>query len=137
VDADTDLPLLATPLPALDTTILAALQELSESTGPDFLSQLIADFVQDTTASLEALQAAVHAGNAETLAQVAHSLKGSSASIGALGMADLCATLQALGRRGAVTEAAPLVEQLVGEFSRVRHTYTTAATSLSAGVPSL
>jgi CheY-like chemotaxis protein/HPt (histidine-containing phosphotransfer) domain-containing protein len=137
VDTDAGPSLPPTPLPALDSTILATLQELSESTGPDFLSQLIADFVQDTTASLEALWVAVRAGNAEALAQVAHALKGSSASIGALGMADLCAALQVLGQHGAVMEAAPLVEQLVDEFSRVRHTYTTAATSWSSGVSNL
>lgn len=137
VDADAGLSLLATPPPALDAGLLAALQELGESIGPDSLSELMAHFVQDTTASLDALRVATRTGNAEALARVAHSLKGSSATIGALGMADLCATLQALGRRGAITEAAPCVEQLSCEFIRVRHTCTAIATPLSSEVLSL
>lgn len=133
---DTDAgPSLPTPPPAaLDAALLIALQELSDGTGPDFLGELIAHFLQDTTASLEALRGATHTGNAEALARVAQALKGSCASIGALRMADLCATLQALGRRGAVTEAAPVVEQLTGEFIHVRYTCMAVATPLSSKV---
>jgi signal transduction histidine kinase/CheY-like chemotaxis protein/HPt (histidine-containing phosphotransfer) domain-containing protein len=106
--------------PALDAKTFAALKELSGDDDPSFLCGIIEQFVQDAMAQLDALRVAA-AGDAEALERAAHSLKSSSAYIGALSMAELCRELQALGRAGTVVGAGVLIEQLACEFDRVRH----------------
>jgi HPt (histidine-containing phosphotransfer) domain-containing protein len=66
------------------------------------------------------MRQAIAAEDATALAHAAHTLKSSSANVGALGMAELCQELQVLGRAGSIVAAPPLVEQLACEFERVR-----------------
>ena len=56
----------------------------------------------------------------ERLAKAAHSLKGSSASMGAQRAARVCLELEKLGKAGDLTSAADLFAQLEPECERVR-----------------
>jgi CheY-like chemotaxis protein len=106
--------------PALDAEAFMALKELSEDEDPAFVLSIIAAFLQDTPVHLNTLQQAVQAADATTLERAAHTLKASSASVGACVMSELCQELQWLGRAGSNTGALALVTQLVSEFERVR-----------------
>ena len=106
--------------PALDAEAFTALKALSDGEDPTFVLSLIAAFLQDTPVHLESLQQAAQAADAMALERAAHTLKASSASVGAHGMAGLCQELQRLGRAGSNTGALTLVAQLVYEFDRVR-----------------
>ncbi|MEE8300912.1 MAG: response regulator, partial [Candidatus Tectomicrobia bacterium] len=105
---------------ALDAETFHALKELCDDGDPTFLLSLIEPFIQDTVAHIDALHAAIDTSNAAALERTAHTLKSSSGYIGALGMAELCRTLQTLGHAGSIPEAVPLVNQLAAEFERVR-----------------
>jgi signal transduction histidine kinase/CheY-like chemotaxis protein len=105
--------------PALDAEAFATLKALSEDEDPTFVLSIIAAFIQDTPAHLETLQQAAQAADATALERAAHTLKSSSASVGACGMATLCLELQRLGRANSNTGALTLVAQLVYEFDRV------------------
>jgi HPt (histidine-containing phosphotransfer) domain-containing protein len=76
-------------------------------------------FRRDTPPRLAALRRQVAEGDGAGLQQVAHSLKGSSASLGATGMAAACRRLEKLGRTGELQEAATVVVDLEAEFTRV------------------
>ncbi len=105
----------------LDGDAFAALKELGEDDGDgEFLTGIIQQFIEDASSRMGALRSAVRAGDAVTLEKTAHSLKSSSAYVGALTMAELCKELQELGRSGKVGGAVELVEQLCAEFDRVR-----------------
>jgi two-component system sensor histidine kinase/response regulator len=106
--------------PALDAAAFTALKALSDDEDPTFVLSLIAAFLQDTPVHLDALQQVAKAADATTLERAAHTLKASSASIGACGMAGLCQELQRLGQAGSNSGALTLVAQLVYEFDRVR-----------------
>ena len=58
--------------------------------------------------------------DAKALQTQAHSLKSSSANVGARELAELARELEALGRTGQTTDAAGLVERMATEFLRVR-----------------
>jgi signal transduction histidine kinase/DNA-binding response OmpR family regulator len=107
-------------LPILDGEAFAALKTLCEDEDPQFLLDLIAQFIQDAAARLDTLRAAAAANDATVLERTAHALKSSSAYVGALHMARLCQELQLLGAAGASAPATPLVDQLSCEFFRVR-----------------
>jgi HPt (histidine-containing phosphotransfer) domain-containing protein len=66
------------------------------------------------------LEEALKSGDASSVERVAHTLKGSSGSMGARGMAELCAKLQDVGASSDLSRASLLLERLEAEFDRVR-----------------
>jgi len=87
--------------PTLDEGIL---HEVLESTGDDigFVRELIETYLADTPAQLEAMAAAVEADDAPALVRPAHTLKSSSATVGASRLSALARELEMAGRSGAL-----------------------------------
>jgi len=91
-------------LPTFDQ---AAFDHLLEITGNDleFVDELIDTYLADASLQLEAMQAAAASGDAAALVRPAHSLKSSSANVGAMALADICRALEAAARTGDVPDA--------------------------------
>jgi signal transduction histidine kinase/CheY-like chemotaxis protein len=105
----------ATSGPALDTEVV---EDLRDVMGAEFLS-LIRVFLEDTPRTLQRLQAAASANDTSTLIASAHSLKSTSANLGALQMSELAREIEHGGRAGTLTNARVPVARLVAEFVRV------------------
>ncbi len=94
------------------------LQELQASVGGDrgFVRDLIDAYVTDSAGQLEAIEAALAAGDAEALVRPAHTLKSSSATVGAMDLSSLARTLEMAGRFGTLgdAETRAAAEQLRG-----------------------
>ena len=105
---------------SLDENVLAALRQLQDSGEPYILEELIGLYLEDTPAQLVALRAAVEAGRADTVKTIAHTLKGSSASMGAARMTAGCSELEGVGASGDLHKAPGLLNRLEEEFGRVR-----------------
>jgi HPt (histidine-containing phosphotransfer) domain-containing protein len=111
-------------VPILD---LAVIDELRAATGDDdeFLADLIATYVGEGTEHLAAMSAAVAAGDSAELVRPAHTLKSSSASVGAMRLAELCRGIEASARNGqadgtvaeAVAQAAALWADTLEAFA--------------------
>ncbi len=101
--------------PALDTDVV---EDLREVMGAEFLS-LIRVFLEDTPRTLERLQAAADSSDTPTLVAAAHSLKSTSANLGALDMSELARQIEHGGRAGTLNQPQVLVARLVAEFLRV------------------
>jgi HPt (histidine-containing phosphotransfer) domain-containing protein len=108
------------PESAIDQSVLASLRKLQQDGKPGILNRLIEMFLDDTPPKLAALREAVAQEEAKALEQVAHALKGSSASLGALHMASICEEFEAFDRSGDLRHAPGLLSQLEVEFDRVR-----------------
>jgi HPt (histidine-containing phosphotransfer) domain-containing protein len=95
-------------LPTFDQ---AAFDHLLEITGNDleFVDELIDTYLADASLQLEAMQAAASSGDAAALVRPAHSLKSSSANVGAMALADICRALEAAARTGDVPDASERV----------------------------
>jgi CheY-like chemotaxis protein len=106
--------------PALNSAALSALKGLGGDDDSTFLLSIVEQFMQDASVHIATLRVAADTGDAVALERAAHTLQSTSASVGALGMAALCHSLQGLGRTGSVIGAMRDIEQLVGEFERVR-----------------
>ena len=65
------------------------------------------------------MRAAADAGDADALRKAAHSMKSSSANVGAERLARLCTDLEVIGCSGKSDGAPPLLEDVEGEFARV------------------
>jgi CheY-like chemotaxis protein len=99
------------------------------SVAPDVLAELRVAGLLDAAATLylreapgqmEALRRAAARGEAATVAEVAHQLKGSSGQVGARALAALAARLQEQEEREALEGTAPVINALEQEFTRVR-----------------
>lgn len=100
----------------LDENALARLAELG---GQELVDGLVDDFSADARARSAAMLEHAAAGRLEPLSLAAHSLKGSSATIGAAGLARLCARLEEECRRGRRDEAGQLAREIEEELKCV------------------
>jgi two-component system sensor histidine kinase BarA len=100
----------------------AALANLLEITGgdPEFVDELIDTYLADGELQLGTLREALAAGDDAALLRPAHSLKSSSANVGATLVAELARTIELDARAGAVPDAAGRVAALDAEFTAVR-----------------
>jgi HPt (histidine-containing phosphotransfer) domain-containing protein len=104
----------------LDDEIIASLRELPGDGDVDLLTELIDLFVSDAPPRLAEIRRALVMGDSRTVTSLAHSLKGSSANLGAHHMAGLCAELERQGRAGSLERSETLRDQIEREFCRVR-----------------
>jgi HPt (histidine-containing phosphotransfer) domain-containing protein len=97
------------------------LEALFESVGGDaeFFAELIDTYVADAPVQVDSLRAALEAGDVEALVRPAHTLKSSSASLGAMGLAEQCRQLEHAARGGSLDGAAGAVEAVAAEVDRV------------------
>jgi HPt (histidine-containing phosphotransfer) domain-containing protein len=104
--------------PAVDQAVIA---EVLESTGGDreFLGELIGTYLDDVPRQLAALREAASAGSADGVARAAHALKGASASLGAVGLAERSRVLELAARAGRIDDAGDQIGDLEAEFQRV------------------
>jgi HPt (histidine-containing phosphotransfer) domain-containing protein len=109
-------------IPSLDHEVLDALREMQGEGEPDLLAELVEIFEEDASTRLRALREALERGDAESLKQTAHALKGSAANLGARRMAHMAARIEELagGSESLKEEVADLLEELQREFKGVR-----------------
>ncbi|HEY8513940.1 MAG TPA: response regulator [Candidatus Binatia bacterium] len=86
----------------------------------DEFREIIDLFLTNAERNCAAVRDALARGDRHGVELAAHSLKGSSSTMGAARMAAVCASIEELGRNGALDEARGLIEQLDAEFSRVQ-----------------
>lgn len=97
------------PPPVIDLEVVESLKALDEDGGCGLFLELIDLFVKDAATQVSALQAGLAAGDFKVVERAAHTLKSSSANIGASNLSALCSELEKLGRAGTLAGAAPLV----------------------------
>jgi len=92
-------------------------------TTPEYLCEILEDFLADTVEQLTALRQAVNANDAVLMDRAAHALKASSSNVAAARMAKLCLTLQVIGRSGSLAGAMEQLRQLENEFAKVSQVF--------------
>jgi len=123
----------------IDLSVLAGLREFDNEGDPDLVAELAVIFFQDTVERLESLRRAIDSADAVGIESEAHSLKGSSASLGAVGMSLLCGELEAKGRAGAIKgagaiEGAGAMEGALEALSRIEEEFGRARATLEAEI---
>jgi PAS domain S-box-containing protein len=97
---------------SIDPDKIAELKELALGADPGWLESLVHRFLEDAADRLEKLRVAYRNNDAKTVGEVAHALKGSSATMGASQMKQLAERLQSLGRSGSLGGAEPLIQEM-------------------------
>lgn len=104
----------------LDQTVLNRLRDWRQPNEPDPVAELIDLFLQDMPRHTEKMEEAVAQRDAPALRQAAHSLKGSSKNLGAIRLAEVCASLEAQAKTGDLATAPHLLAELKREFEATR-----------------
>ena len=104
----------------MDPNVIARLRGLADATDPSLLTRIFHLFLSDTPERITTLREAAATGDTAGLSKAAHSLRGACASIGVMGMVEICKTLESLGHGKYVDGAMALVEKLETEFNQVK-----------------
>lgn len=118
---------LGAPRPAVfDSSVLAALPMVADGSEPQYAQELMAMFLESAVQMLLDVEQAVARADYARLRLIVHSLKSSSATVGALELSRLAQTHEEHLRRGLapVQALAPLLSQAVGRLAGAvaRHT---------------
>jgi len=104
----------------IDPKKIEELKELVDEDDPDFLIELLEDYMDNSEENLKAIRYAIQAKDTVTVVRTAHTLKGASSNIGAVNMTELSDQLEHLGRGKTLEGAVELIDQLEVEFVEVK-----------------
>jgi CheY-like chemotaxis protein len=105
-------------LPAIHPGVLADLQALDAAGGNSLAVELFTAFLATAGQFFDQLETAAESDNGKMLGQLAHSLKSSSAHVGALKLSGQYRELEKLGREHKMQEARAMMAQVRHEHER-------------------
>jgi HPt (histidine-containing phosphotransfer) domain-containing protein len=108
-----------TPGSPLNEQALKQIRSLRKPGGPDLLKRIVDLYLSNSRTLIGTLRDAVIRNDAAAVLQAAHSLKSSSTNVGATGLGELCAKLEASALAGNLGSAWPHLERLVEEYEQV------------------
>lgn len=116
-------------LPSVDQSVLRALRDLQREGKPDIQQRVIQAYFSSSPPLIAQLQEAVVVKNREALQNAAHSLKSSSATVGALKLSEICRELEMSCRNKTLENATDRVAAIASEFLEVKEVLNKKITS--------
>ena len=112
----------------IDREQIELLLSLDDGLG-ETLAEVVEEYLSVSDEGRTELRRLVRARDTGALERAAHTLKGASANVGARGVAEVCARLEANARNADLDGAESLVDEYDTEFERVRDALEAAAAS--------
>jgi signal transduction histidine kinase/DNA-binding response OmpR family regulator/HPt (histidine-containing phosphotransfer) domain-containing protein len=106
--------------PVFDVTGLEQLKAILGQKAEELLPDLIDDFFQSAPNLIALAKEALETKQAIEMRRAAHTLKSNSHDFGALALSEVARELEAKSREDVPADAAKLIEQLEGEFAKVK-----------------
>ena len=107
-------------LPIIDTEAIASLRDLNPGDGGAFLKEILGIYLEDTPKRLAELRTFLASGDAASFTRAAHTIKGSSANVGALALRGAAERLELVSKKEGLANVAALVEDCEREFTRAK-----------------
>jgi HPt (histidine-containing phosphotransfer) domain-containing protein len=114
----------ASPAPAFVSLDDAALANLRDLGGDEFLGEVIDAFLADAPELIATLRRSLGDGSGEELRRAAHTLKSNGATLGAGEFAELCRTLEQRAKAGELDGASELVDRIEQEYRPLEEALT-------------
>ncbi|WP_420644132.1 histidine kinase N-terminal 7TM domain-containing protein [Candidatus Leptofilum sp.] len=118
-------------VPSAQPIDMEALAQLVGKDTHEFLERMTPIFLEDTALLMQSLETAVQTHDSLAIRHAAHTLKGSSASMGMTSLAAFSHQLEQIAKADQLQDAHHLFDQVKAEYDRVQ---TTLATLSKAGV---
>jgi len=119
--------------PVIDRKAIAAIAALQPAGGEDILKKVISLYLDSSLTLMKGIREAAAGTDADALYRAAHTLKSSSAYLGALTFSGMCKELEMMGRSKALEGLATRLAALDQEYIRVRDALTALRDGAAAG----
>jgi HPt (histidine-containing phosphotransfer) domain-containing protein len=106
-------------LPTIDPEAIANLRDLNPGDGGEFLREIVNIYIEDTPRRLADLRACLASGDVTTFTRAAHTVKGSSANVGAAALKAIAERLEQVSRKDGLGAVGTLIDDCDAEFARV------------------
>lgn len=103
----------------VDSSALEKIAALQRDGHPSILHKVITMYFQSSADLLEKIREAIASGDGPTVNRAAHTLKSSSANLGAFGLADLCKKMELLGKANTLQDAGTLLSSIERQYEGV------------------
>ncbi len=103
----------------LDETVLANIRALQRPGKPDILQKIVDHYLASAPQLLRQVREAIEQGDAAALRMAAHTLKSSSANLGARTLAAYCQELETMAEENALESAAQLLSEIESGYAPV------------------
>jgi signal transduction histidine kinase/CheY-like chemotaxis protein len=117
----------------INPAVLDGIRTIDNNGGKGLLGKVLSLYLSDSPKLVEGILFAVEKGDGESLLRAAHTLKSSSANVGATNLPELCRKLEEMARAGEIPASGdPLLGRLEEEYRSVRE----ALSTILSGIPS-
>jgi HPt (histidine-containing phosphotransfer) domain-containing protein len=107
-------------IPTIDPEALSNLRELNPGDNGEFLREIISIYIEDTPKRIADMKACLASGDVSTFTRAAHTIKGSSANVGAQVLKGIAERLELISRREGLGGVSGLIADCDAEFERVK-----------------
>jgi HPt (histidine-containing phosphotransfer) domain-containing protein len=104
----------------IDPAAIENLRALNPGDNDEFLREIAGIFLEDTPVRIAELDQSLAAGDVPKFTRAAHSIKGSSANLGAVSLRAVAEKLEHKCRTTGLSDVATLVAQVKSEFGRAQ-----------------
>lgn len=115
---------------APEQDIAAKMQEWCRNCGADFAAKLIATYMRDASKRLADIHTAHADGNQELLTRSAHTMKSSSAQVGALALSAIAKEIELASRAAKFEAAGAALPALDEQFEQAKRVLETLSPSV-------
>lgn len=120
------------PISSIDESVLDGIRELEGAGNRGFFERIVKLYLSGAPGLVEGVLAGAEKGDMDSLLLAVHTLKSSSANVGAVSLSDLCRKIEGKARAGEpIAPGDPLLSKFEGESRSVRE----ALTALLVGAP--
>ena len=107
-------------LPSIDLEAIANLKDLNPGDGGEFLREIVAIYIEDTPKRIADMKTCLASGDVQTFTRAAHTIKGSSANVGAQVLKNIAERLEVISRRDGLAAVSDMIAECDAEFERVK-----------------
>jgi len=102
----------------IDPEAIKALRELNPGDNDVFLKEIVGIYVEDTPRRLQELRSSLASGDIPLFTRTAHTIKGSSANVGAVALSAVAERLESMARKDGLGGVAALIASCEAEYAR-------------------
>ncbi len=106
--------------PVIDPEAIANLRSLNPGDNDEFLGEIVNIFLADTPLRITELEQSLTVSDVPKFARAAHSIKGSSANLGAMALRAVAEKLEHQSRKEGLGGVVPLIGDLKAQFDLAR-----------------
>jgi HPt (histidine-containing phosphotransfer) domain-containing protein len=105
--------------PSIDLEAIANLRELNPGDNGEFLKEIVSIYIEDTPKRIAELKQYIASGDVKSFTRAAHTIKGSSANLGAQILKGIGERMEFVARKDGLASMPSMVVDCEAEFAKV------------------